>query len=585
VRKTFITCLVCAVLLLAALYNPFVNRWNTTPETYFYFIGALLSSLILLGLNIKNIKIELNIADISLISILGIFIIYELSSHPSTFYLKDEVISAISALCMYLCFKQTDKKYPDHLCYIIVALAIAETFMGLFQAITLYRYYEFTTGSIYGTFKNSGVFAIFLSCCLPCLISVVNKPVKYKILSWLCYFTMLAIVILVILVKSRTGLLLIAISYLVAYNHVVKKIWRRNIKGKPMVQALIFLLAIAGILMVIYLKYPSAMGRFFIWKICINMFLEKPFLGWGIEGFDKYYLYHQSEYFKTHLSDSQNYKYVAGDVTNAFCEYIMILIQFGILGAGAFLFFILYGYKKIRFNKSPKQNWHMLTFLLIMVSATFYYSFHVTMLLLLAMAVLAKLQNELPAFQINNLFVRLASVFLFVSANIGIVVYALLQYNATVIWQEANRNCIVNPQYSLKLFELAYPQLKHRSNFLYNYGAILYESDNYEESINVLEECRLIKPSIDGLLYLGKGYQMEGKTLKAESCFKDASYALPLSYNPKYFLVQLYLENGMPQKALPIAAELYNMPVKVASTDIDEIKLEMKSLLARYNKL
>ena len=136
------------------------------------------------------------------------------------------------------------------------------------------------------------------------------------------------------------------------------------------------------------------------------------------------------------------------------------------------------------------------------------------------------------------------------------MVYCSSQYQATLLWENTAKYRVKNSRYTLNLFAEAYPELRHRSNFLYNYGAILFEAGSYQKSIHVMEECRRIEPGIDLLLFLGNAYQQINNNIQVEVCYKEASYMAPSRFNPKYLLVQFYLKNDMIKKAKPIAKEI-----------------------------
>ncbi len=545
--------------------SPLIERWNFNPEVYFFMGGASVLSIFLLTVQIRNVEIGLNIIDRSIIALFFFFAVCSLFSHPFLpFYLRDDILSFIALLCLYLPFKVICKRYPGQLSYILGSMAMIEVLFGLFQMITNYINYNPVIGHLTGTFRNSGVFSIFLSCSVPLFLIVFYKRANPWIHKWICRGTAGAIILLVLIDLSRTGLLLIVITFLYQKKTVVSKVWQQYIKGNFLRRVLLYLLSIAGITLLVYYKYPSVVGRLFIWKISLSMFLKKPLFGYGMNGFEKYYLYCQAGYFKTHPSANIQYKFAATDVVNGFSEYVMLLVRFGIIGLGVLFYFIYESYKKYKKINSAKNNGYALILLLILISAAFYYSFHVTMILALAIAALAEISVLIPPVTVNVFKYEDVVKRTFFSGSAlllaGYFTYCIIQYKATVIWQEAVRDGMQSN--SLNLFSKAYPALKHRSNFLYNYGARLFEVGQYGNCIKLLEQCRDEQPSVDLLLYLGKAYQMCGNNTKAEACFQDASYMAPLRFVPRYFLVQLYIKNGLKGKAITGAKEILRMPVK-----------------------
>jgi len=54
---------------------------------------------------------------------------------------------------------------------------------------------------------------------------------------------------------------------------------------------------------------------------------------------------------------------------------------------------------------------------------------------------------------------------------------------------------------------------------------------------------------------------------------------IPYLLFPRYLLAKLYYESGQHDKAIQVAEELLNSPVKVESSAVNEIRTEMESLL------
>ncbi|MDN5289454.1 MAG: O-antigen ligase [Mucilaginibacter sp.] len=581
-KKALFIIFTVIVIVFGLINTPFTERWNAKPEVYLYFTGVFSLSLFLVFWNIKNNVIEFNIIDLTLIIYFSYFLVYELLESSLThFYLRDDFLSLLTAVCLYVCFKQIIKFSPD-ICGLIVLLIVSiELLLGFYQAFSRGLTHKPLFGHITGTFRNSGVFAIFLACCLPYVFSILDKEKKEFFNKKIIKALILGVILLIVADKSRTGLLLVFLTILFIYRKTFFRLWERYVKDRFLMKLWICCLCIIAILLLIYLKYPSFIGRYFIWKIAISMFMDKPFWGWGLAGFEKYYLYHQADYFKTHISDNIQYVNVAEEATNAFCEYLMILVRFGLVGFILFFFFL---YKSlITYLKHRTPNiYPALTLLLILISSVFYYSFRVSIILAVAMLSLAEVASKIPSIRISNWGLRQLNRGLYALLLIGAVVYCEGQYQATLLWKETGKYRVKNGGYSLHLFAKAYPELRHRSNFLYNYGAILFETGYYQKSIKVMEECRRIEAGIDLLLFLGNAYQQTNNNIQAEACYKEASYMAPSRFNPKYLLVQFYLKNRMIEKALPIVKEIIRMPEKVHSEEVDNMKNEMANILLKY---
>ena len=77
-------------------------------------------------------------------------------------------------------------------------------------------------------------------------------------------------------------------------------------------------------------------------------------------------------------------------------------------------------------------------------------------------------------------------------------------------------------------------------------------------------------------------YYYLGNYDKAEEFCKQAINMIPYLFAPKYRLFLLYKQNGNRVEALKIAKEIYNMPIKVYSETVKNIKLEVKTYIDKY---
>ena len=101
----------------------------------------------------------------------------------------------------------------------------------------------------------------------------------------------------------------------------------------------------------------------------------------------------------------------------------------------------------------------------------------------------------------------------------------------------------------------------------------------HKEAIMILQKTK--KYLNNTILYtaLGDSYKAVGHYLEAEAAYLKAQHMLPGRFYPGYLLAKLYQETGEIRKARTIATELLKKEVKIPSTAINEIKIEMKKIL------
>lgn len=86
-------------------------------------------------------------------------------------------------------------------------------------------------------------------------------------------------------------------------------------------------------------KNPSLTGRTVIWDLGLERALEKPFLGWGYQGFWQEGNPHAEQYWKYFAAPSQKGFHFHNLFVQAF-------VELGILGLGFFLFVFIFGFGK-----------------------------------------------------------------------------------------------------------------------------------------------------------------------------------------------------------------------------------------------
>jgi tetratricopeptide (TPR) repeat protein len=150
-------------------------------------------------------------------------------------------------------------------------------------------------------------------------------------------------------------------------------------------------------------------------------------------------------------------------------------------------------------------------------------------------------------------------------------------------WKEASQVYKMGAyETCLKDYEKAMPVLNRNGDFLTGYGKALSMAGKHQNALKVLLQAAIYYPNIVVFTAMGDSYkQMQEKEL-AEQAYLKAWYMNPSRFYPKYLLAKLYEETGQREKAILTANQLLNMPIKVPSTAIDEIKQEMLNILENF---
>lgn len=406
--------------------------------------------------------------------------------------------------------------------------------MGFLQYIDIFRSHH-TSFPITGTFENPAGFASAQAVMFPytCLL-MVNKDIKRKWRLFAC-ITAIMIFITVILSESRTGVISILSTTLVAtvfYTDIT--LW---INKNRWIWIIVTVVSLLGITILYSIKPDSANGRFFIWKLCFNIFSEHPLFGYGMDGFHKVYMESQATYFMHHL-DSE-YGILADNITHPFNEFILLAINFGIFGVIAIALPILFTI--IRITKSDTQTKALSLTMLIAIFALslFSYPLHYAVVwYVMAMAITPIWLNN------DIIYCRLTKYLRIVVTIIMILLFSVQihQLTCNLKWATISKQCLSgHTERMLPHYESLFPHMKHNPLFLYNYAAELNYIGEYKESLKITQMCLNRWNDYDVQLLLADNYANTGNIESAIQSYNKASYMIPCRFSPHYELMHIYL--------------------------------------------
>ena len=115
--------------------------------------------------------------------------------------------------------------------------------------------------------------------------------------------------------------------------------------------------------------------------------------------------------------------------------------------------------------------------------------------------------------------------------------------------------------------------------FLYNYAVELHLRGQYQRSMAIAQECTNYWADYDLELLLGLNNIELGEYVQAEQHLMQAHNMCPSRFEPLYQLVQIKQKQGLQQEARRLAIHILRMKPKVPSTDVEEIKNEIRIIL------
>ncbi len=377
--------------------------------------------------------------------------------------------------------------------------------------------------------------------------------------------------------------------YLQGINHFLKSPFRR-IMGAILTIIVVTLIG-TGIYL---LKKDSANGKLFIWEVTLGKIAEKPLLGHGLGRFEAEYNNWQAAYFQNHPEEMNSKKgWVAGNTKYAFNEFLEMAAEVGITGIIVFVAVIISVFYFIPscFHSFKNSNFYNVLLFSSLVSllccAAFSFPFYSISTLVLEFALIGIItisSNAVLVLKTHSLPLHLSLATMLFAVSIP--QFGILQKTPCFSkWNEANHLYAMSDYDAANSrFKDIIPSLAFKGELWQQYGKSLQMDGNNEESFIVLEKAALY--TSDYILYttLGDAYKGIMQYGKAESAYQQASYMEPNKLYPCYLLAKLYDDSGQRLKAVKTAARLLDKNIKVQSTAIEEIRIEMKSIITKYSK-
>ncbi|WP_165784713.1 O-antigen ligase family protein [Solitalea longa] len=431
--------------------------------------------------------------------------------------------------------------------------------------------------TITGSFINPGPYGGFLAVGPPILIYYCNKYIQRKMF----YYSLICIGLFILTAIVLSGSRAAWIASIVGTLFMAKNLWFQNMKPFALVnKKILTCIAIAFLSLFLFflfqLKMDSSLGRIFIWKISLSIFKEHPLFGIGYEKFGVEYGKYQAAYFQSQQGSSEEVR-LAGMNYFTFNEYLKILIEYGITGFMLFVVFI-YGVIKLILTKNDTCEQLIVPLsvtITILIFAFFSYPFStipISLLFFLSISIISFYEKKQNQFLTYKLPINSLSKGFFCLVLVFMVYNVSMKLKAIRIWQHAQQNLLFREKQSWLDYKNIYSLLDNNGAFLFNYGAELSAGGYYKESCLILNKTEKFFNSSDLHIILGNNYKKLKNYHMAEKEFITAHYMVPNLFTPLSHLFELYKETGESKKATEMALKIYQLPIKVYSDKVKEIK-------------
>ncbi len=159
---------------------------------------------------------------------------------------------------------------------------------------------------------------MLLSFCIPISVYRATQTGGSKQISW----TLLSLLygMFIILSDSRTAILSSVCGIVVILVIELESLHKLFCCKRFMCIGLMSTIAIC---LALYLyKRNSADGRLLIWTVCLEMIKERPWFGWGLDGYIAQYMNYQADYMNA--NPKSPFTLLAGETQNPFNEFLHI---------------------------------------------------------------------------------------------------------------------------------------------------------------------------------------------------------------------------------------------------------------------
>ncbi len=451
------------------------------------------------------------------------------------------------------------------------ALYAFAQFVGLAESNS--RYFNIT-----GSFDNPVGVAILLSLVIPFVFNkLLNSKGKSRILFLAVFVFNISVLILT---GSRAGILATIAScgwlfYQSGNQHITKFL---KLPGRK----LAIVLTLAALLVCAYfLKKDSANGRLLIWKVSLNMVSEKPLFGYGGNGFKSNYMLSQAEYFEE--NPDSPYAKLAGNVSHPFNEYLLLMVNYGIIGflvvVGS-LFLLLFKYASSQNIRADKMG----AIIALLVMSLFTYPLRYPSTWVIMAFALAQTQFSTKTsprgFSPKDTFGRLIITFTVAI----VVVYSTITTHKILITEKKWKETVTlvlsgENEKAFANYSILFNELNNNPLFLYNYASELYLAGEYEKSLQVINKCRPFLWDYETQLLKAENLFGLKQYQKAVNEYKLAANMYPSMFKPLFRQFQLYAQTGDTEKQTNIALTISEKYVKILNPEVMEWKQTVKEFL------
>ena len=334
-----------------------------------------------------------------------------------------------------------------------------------------------------GTFDNPAGLASAMALTIPTALYCMYKR---KGLSQRIFYgiSVLLMAVVLILTKSRTGMICLAL-YIVVWTYIVSgRYLRRKTYRYTVLLVVTTVIAIGMIYYVSSHKQNSTSGRTFILMQSWELISKRPVTGYGTNGFDREYMHTQADYFRIH--PDSGYAMLADEVRHPLNEFAFVWVNFGLLGLlvlTGLLSFPLVHHTK---GKDSYSKLLSLSVVGLAVFCCFSYPLHYPLSWLVLLLSLTGVAGK----RLSRLMRKRSARYIVLTSCS--LVSLLIIYNAVYEWRwnYAYRHYYKRRDMrTVDKYEELFSHFHDDKYFLYNYAFVAYKMHDAKRAYRLMSEC------------------------------------------------------------------------------------------------
>lgn len=445
-----------------------------------------------------------------------------------------------------------------------------------------------------GSFANPAPFSIFIACIVPLVFyMLLNNTKKITVIVILQYLFIILAVTIIYISKIRSSwiALVIGLGFIIniKYSIISKFKGLKKTFKTSLILLLVFFLFFSAYNLFL-LKKDSALGRIFIWKNTIELIKEHPLIGIGPGNFVANYNKSQSDYFCNKPYTEKEYL-LADEIKMAYNDILQITSEIGLIGLVLFIGILFFCFRIVfKYNLDNKNQLLVIFSILLVILIAGISSYPLTIIKIqFLFFILIALISEYSPDYIKISFKLSKKLILILKPVILVLVFSFLfiiykQHSYLLKWKE----CIQKYEkgdISTAIIQLSDldQKLFYHNKFKYNYTSMLISTRNLQNVESKFQELDKYYYDYNYMLMKANYYFLINNYIESEEYYVKALKIVPSRFIPRHQLMICYIRMNNNSKAINIAHEILDMPIKVYDKRVEFIQNNAKKYLGIIN--